>query len=90
MDYNKKIMERLASENAIKLSCYSGKNGMPCLIYQTVITLDGLILSLYGPEVGMRDEITVLRSSRLSKVLNVVLTIAGEHVFVFGDKYYVL
>ena len=90
MDCTKIRMERPGGENSMQRSCYSGHKRMPCLIYQTITTPDGLIFSLYGPEVGRRHDITVLRSSGVSEILQDCLQIDGEQFYIFADKAYIL
>ena len=53
----------------MQIACYSGHKRMSCLIYQTVTTPDGLIFSFYGPEVGRRHDLTLLRNSGLNNDL---------------------
>ena len=90
MDCTKIRMERPGGINSLQRACYSGHKRMPCLVYQTVTTPDGLIFSLYGPVVGRRHDLTVLRESGLNEELQNCLNINGDQFYIFGDKAYVL
>ena len=70
-------------------SCYSGLKRMHCLIYQTVTTTDGLF-SLYGPEVGRRHDLTLLRESGLEERLQGCLNIGGRQYYIYGDSAYMM
>lgn len=61
-----------------------------CLAYQTIATPDGIIFSLYDPEVGRWHDLTVLKKSGLSDDLKNYLKFSGEQFYIFGDKAYVL
>ena len=56
-------MNRLGGHGSNQRACYSGHKRMYCLVYQTITTPDGLIFSLYGPQVGRRHDLTLLRNS---------------------------
>ena len=48
---------------SIQRRCYSGRKRYHCSIYQTLTTPDGLIFHIYGPEVGRRHDLTLLKES---------------------------
>ena len=77
IDCTKIRMQRPGGQNSNQISCYSGHKRMPCLSYQTLTTPDGLIFSLYGPEVGRRHDMTLLRGSGLNDILQTCLNIDG-------------
>lgn len=81
--YGTKIfMARPGGSNVNRKSCYSGYKRSHCLVYLTVTTPDGLVLNLYGPEVGRRHDMTLYRQSGLDGALR-------EHLLVNGVQYYV-
>lgn len=90
IDCTKIRMERPGGINGLQRSCYSGHKRMCCLSYQTITTPDGLIFSLYGPEVGRRHDITLLRGSGINEALEACLIIEEEQYYVFGDDAYIL
>lgn len=59
MDGNKIQMQRQGGYASLQSSVYSGKN-IHCLVYQTILTRDGFIIPIYGPEVGQKHYITFL------------------------------
>ena len=66
-------------------STYSGHKRFHCLIYQTVTTPDGLMFYLYGPEVDLRQDMTLFRESGLGNVLKQVLVINGKKYCLNGN-----
>ena len=46
---------------AMRWSVYPGHKRFHCLIYQTTKTREGLIFSMYGPDVGRRHDMTLYR-----------------------------
>ena len=59
-------------------------------MYQTVTTPDGLIFKLYGPEVGRRHDLTLLRESGLQDRLRLCLKINDRHFYIYSDAAYML
>lgn len=68
----------------------SGHKRFHCLTYQSVTTPDGLILNMYGPEVGRRHEITLYRQINMDAVLSSGLNFIGFHNCIYGDPAYML
>ena len=89
MDCTKIKMTRPGGHGSIQRSCYSGHKRMHCLIYQTITTPDGLIFSLYGPEVGRRYDVTLLRESGIEEGLQSCLLINGRQLFVCRRRLHV-
>ena len=58
------------------------------MIYQTISTPDGLIFHMYGPAIGRRHDLTLLRLSGLPEVLPTALQIDGSQHYIFGDAAY--
>lgn len=56
-------MQRPSGSWRYQQSFYSGHKRFHCLTYQTMTTPDELISGLYGPIVGQRHDLTVLRNS---------------------------
>ena len=59
MDCTKIKIRRPRGHGSLQRDSYSGQNRMHCLICQTITTRDGLIFSLYGPEVGRKHGVTL-------------------------------
>lgn len=57
---------------------------------QAIITLDGLILHLYGPEEGRRHGITLFRHSNIEQQLSDNFIINEREFHIYGDPSYVL
>lgn len=55
-----------------------------------VSTPDGVIHCMYGPEVGRRNDLTLLRNNGLEEELSKSLLINGRHFYIFGEAAYVL
>ena len=83
-------MARPGGSGCNQRACYSGHKRFHYLVYQTITTPDGLIFSLYGPEVGRRHDLTLLRNSGISERLQNCLTIGDRHYYIYGDAAYVL
>ncbi|PXF47633.1 hypothetical protein BWQ96_02612 [Gracilariopsis chorda] len=66
-------------------SCFSGHTRKHCLKYLTISTPDGLIFYLYGPEVGRRHDMTVMRRSDIESNMESSLVIEGTQYYVYGD-----
>lgn len=88
IDCTKIRMTRPGGHGSMQRSCYSGHKRMHCLIYQTVTTPDGIIFSMYGPEVGRRHDTTLLRQSGLEDRLEQCLLLDGRQFYVYGDAAY--
>lgn len=69
---------------------YSVHGRMHRLIYQSITTPDGLILSLYGPEVGRRHDMTLLKNSGLREIIEEFLVIDDIQYYIDGDGAYTL
>lgn len=63
---------------------------MHCLVYQTITTPDALMFSFYGPDVGRRHDLTLLRQSQWEKQLEVVLDVNGVRYYLYGYKAYLM
>ena len=83
-------MTRPGGHGGLQRSCYSGHKRFHCLIYHTVTTPDGLLFNLYGPKVGRRHDLTLLRQNRLQDSLQNCLHINGRQFYIYGDAAYVL
>ena len=90
IDCTKIQMCRPGGHGSIQRSCYSGHKRYHCLIYQTLTTPDGLIFHMYGPEVGRRHDLTLLRESGLGESLSNCLNVNGRQFYIFGDAAYML
>lgn len=77
VDVRKTSMPSQEDEASNKERCYPGYKNVHCLSYLTMTIPDGLILYLYGPEVGRRHNMTVYRESWLDEVLHEKVTING-------------
>lgn len=69
---------------------YSGHKRFHCLVYQTVTTPDGLVLPMYGPEVGRRHDMILYREIGIDTQLLQSLLIDGKQYCIYGDAEYVL
>lgn len=83
-------MARPGGPGSNQRACYSGHKRMHCLIYQTIRTPDGLIFSLYGPEVGQRHDLSLLRNSGVADSLASCLLIEKRQFYIYGDPAYML
>ena len=90
IDYTKIKMCRPSGPNVYQRSCYSGHKRIHCLIHQTITTPDGLLFSLYGPEVGRRHDLTLLRDSGWNEILQECLNVEGSYYYIYGDSAYLL
>lgn len=63
---------------------------MGCLSFQTMKTPDGLMFSLYGPEVERRHDITLLRGSLINELVENCLNSDEQQYYIYGDDDYVL
>ena len=90
MDCTKIKMTRPGDHGSIQRSCYSGHKRMHCLIYQTITSPDGLIFSLYGPEVSRRHDVTLLREIGIEEGLQSCLLINGRQYYLYADAAYML
>ena len=63
MDCTKIQMCRPGGTGAFQRSVYSGHKRFHCLICQSITTPDGLMMHLFGPEVGRRHDLTLYRNS---------------------------
>ena len=90
IDCTKIKMTRPGGHGGLQRSCYSGHKRFHCLIYQAVTTPDGLLFNLYGPEVGRRHDLTLLRQSGLQDSLQNCLHINGRQFYIYVDAAYVL
>lgn len=90
IDCTKIKMQRPSGSRRYQQSCYSGHKRFHCLTYQTLTTPDGLIFGLYGPIVGRRHDLTVLRNSGWEPILENSLYINERQFYIFGDQAYIL
>ena len=90
IDCTKIQMSRPGGHSSLQRSCYSGHKRFHCLMYQTVTTPDGLIFHLYGPEVGRRHDLTLLRESGLQDRLRICLKINDRQFYIYGGAAYML
>lgn len=88
IDCTKVKMCRPSGPNIDQRCCYSGHKRFHCLNYQTLSTPDGLIFALWGPEVGRRHDLTLMRKSGWDPILSEVLVIDGIQFYIFGDAAY--
>lgn len=54
-------MNRPSGQNSYQGVVYSSHKKFHCLIYQSLTTSDTLIFGLFGPEIGRRHDLTLLR-----------------------------
>lgn len=90
IDCTKIAMARPGGHGALQRALCSRQKRMRCLIYQTVTTPDGLMLYMYGPEVGRRHDLTLYRESRPGEVLETILSIDGKQFCIFVDAAFLL
>lgn len=90
IDVTKIKMCRLSGENRYQRSCYSGHKRVHGLTYQTITTPDGLVFALWGPEVGRRYDLTLLRKSGWKAVLEDGLLIQGSQYHIYCDPAYLM
>ena len=71
---------------------YNGYKKVHCLKFQTVVTPDGMIASLFGPMEGKRHDAAVLRESHLVNYIrqNIPAFHAAGHGQLYGDSAYPL
>eukprot|EP00171_Calliarthron_tuberculosum_P002822 IDg2822t1 len=88
IDCTKIRMQRPGGSNTNQRACYSGHKRFHCLNYQSLSTPDGLIFALYGPSVGRRHDLTLLRNSGWESLLQASLNIENRQFYIFGDSAY--
>lgn len=82
---------RPSSQTADQNLLYSGYKKMHTMVWQAVITPDGLISSLSGPWEGKRGDWGVLRLSGLQdKIKSYCYDTDGDRVYIYGDAAYYL
>lgn len=81
-------IQRPSGSNVLQRSCFSGHTRIHCLIYQTLSTPDGLIFALFGPLVGRRHDLTLLRESNWESHLEEHLLVDDRQFYIFGDAAY--
>lgn len=90
MDGTNIFMWRPGGPNENQRSCYSGRKRRKCLVNLTDKTPDGLILYVYGPEVGRRHDITLYRQSGLDEELQQQSIINGVKFYLNADPAFIL
>ena len=65
---------------------YIGHKRFNALKFQAVVASDGLILHLYGPVEGRRNDLTMFQESNLSEILNDALFIDWQQHYIYGDS----
>ena len=90
IDCTKIQMNRPGGIGTLQRACYSGHKKFHRLVYQTVTTPDGLVFSMYGPEVGRRHGMTLYRESGIDTQLRHTLPIDGKQYCTYGEPAYVL
>lgn len=88
IDCTKIRMARPGGRSSLQKACYSGHKRFHCLSYQTLTTPDGLIFALYGPIEGRRHDLTLLRKSGWSEILESNLSNGETQYYVYGDGAY--
>lgn len=88
IDCTKIRMCRPGGHGTNQRSVYSGHKRMHCLSYQTLTTPDGLIFALWGPEVGRRHDLTLLRKSGWEEIFSESLLIDGVQHYIYCDAAY--
>ena len=83
-------MLRPGGHSSYQRSCYSGHKRFHCLIHQTLISTDGLILAMNGPIGERRHDLTVLRKSKWISALKSSLQFDNKQYYIFGDGAYTL
>ncbi len=79
---------RPGGENAFQQVCFSGHKKFHCLTYQSPTTPDGLILALFGPVEGRRNNSTLLHNNNWNAKLQNCLTTDMCQFYVYGDSAY--
>ena len=69
-------------------SSYSGYKRRHGQHYQNVLTPDGLSVSMIGPFIGSRNDITMYHESYLDALIRPIVVQHGGHCQLFGDKAY--
>ena len=90
IDCTKIQMRRPGGSSMNQRSCYAGHERFHCLLYQTITTPDGLMFDLYGPEVGRRHDMTLLRESGLDQQIQDNMIIYCKQYCLYGDAVYIL
>lgn len=90
IDGTKIFIARPGGSGLNQRACYSGHKRAHCLVYLTVSTPDGLVLYLYGPEVGRRHDMTLYRQSGVDDQLRETLLIDAQQFYIYGDPAFVL
>lgn len=60
------------------------------IIYQTTATPDGILISIYGPVIGHRHDLFLLRQSEWETQLRDILRSGNEQSYIYGDSAYIL
>ena len=67
---------------------YSGHKGYHGIKYQSIVTPDGLISSLYGPELGPKGDWKVWQESEIEERLRHIFTGSNNVLYLYGDPAY--
>lgn len=90
IDCTKIFIQGPEASDSNKRSCYSGHKSFYHFIYQSVKNPEGLILYLYGPEVGRSHGLKWYRRSEMEIELNKKMKISNMKYLVYGDIAYIL
>lgn len=90
IDCTKNKSSRPGGPNRNQRSLYSGHKKFHCLTYQTLSTLDGLIVALWGPKVGRRHDLMLMRRSAWEGFLEEILNINDDQYYDYCDSAYIL
>ena len=86
-----------AIDGAFRASCrpthnqkllFSGHKRMHGQKFQSIVTPDGLIVSLWGPELGKSHDLTLLRESNIMNILQPHVIDNDTIYFLYGDSAY--
>lgn len=88
IDCTKIQMCRPGGRGANQRSVHSGHKKMHCISYQTITTPDGLVFALWGPEVGRRHDLTLLRKSGWEVIFSENLILNYIQYYIYCDSAY--
>lgn len=79
-------MQRICRPSKYQKEVYSGHKRVHCLKYQSIVTPNGMIANLYGPEVGRRHDSYMLKQSKVLEDFQQHL--GAEDYYIYGDSGY--
>lgn len=90
LDGTKIFMPRPGGLPANPESCYSRHKRIPYMVYLSIITSNGLVPYMYGPEERRRHNLALYLESNLADIMQDLQLTNDEQFYVYGDSCFVI